>query len=268
MLLEKLASNKMEVAFERLLRSGKKDAAEYLASLAGYRKESIARNESHHFGDFVGAGGIHNESRPIEEIVRGFKRATRSARDSNKPYPVEPGFINTKPVKGWDETDKYTSETRSKRKLIPHPKFADPEQDVDIVHGGSYHWLKDLLSGKRKGNHLETGSTGIWVHPKQVFDVMELQPGRHEHYLKKGIRIGSGPAATLKGTIKAKYIQGVPNAYEGAILDKNLKHLRNVSLEKHYISDMGRSGGGANKAFEKFKTKNEPNGLARRGGFG
>jgi len=42
----------------------------------------------------------------------------------------------------------------------------DPEEVIDIVHGGAKGFLKDITSGTRKSEvYLEDKTRGLWVHP-------------------------------------------------------------------------------------------------------
>lgn len=133
----------------------------------------------------------------------------------------------------------------------------NPEDVVDIMHGGGKRFLGDLLLGKTKGYGLEHRiETGIQVHPYKLVD--GISDGYHElfnrsmHYAEKSKQYFDNPAI-LTGKIKAKYLLGNSAVgFEGGVPAKHIDKLINPIIHDLPTTLVDLSGWGTKPNMEVY----------------
>jgi hypothetical protein len=106
---------------------------------------------------------------------------------------------------------------------------ANPEDWVDIEHGGGFQHIKDFVSGKSKGYSLDHSTMkGIFVsnmaHPRNK------EVNRTPQYAGRATGFIDKPGK-LTGRIKAKHLMSVRNAYEAGLTPESVKHIKNLKVE-------------------------------------
>ncbi len=109
----------------------------------------------------------------------------------------------------------------------------NPEEYVQIEHGGTKQFINDSLKGNRS-YPLERGGRGIQVHPlggkgEYVSGQRTLTDGT-KYYADKASTNGDAPAR-LTGKIKAKYLDSGRVTHEGAITKENIRHLQDIEIK-------------------------------------
>ena len=192
----------------------------------------------------VGSGGIKNKMVSTgdgvlkltdEGIINATKRSSREMQNK---------IIHDPLLKSRSSRNQMTRNKRDAAAEAAAPKKManlHPEQEVEILHGGTSSYAKSFSSGQAKGVATEgVAGSGIWVHPAKDKAAVGslLKGGRHQTYQDLAVmRYGSTPG-TLSGTVKAKHLKGVPNDYEAVLSSTGMKHVKNLKVKSSYSNNL------------------------------
>jgi hypothetical protein len=179
---------------------------------------------------------VVGKQEPVKQALRVFHNPNSTINDlSSAAKTISRIHSEVTPLQS---LSKLSSDEMGFRKYanIPSSSFGsyakrtnkDPNELVDITHGGGKQHLKDFLSGRKKGYGLESGNDiGIQVSPQ---DSGNPTMKRASYYASRAASENFDEPAVLKAQIKRKYLKGAPNEYEAGLPHYNRKHLKNVRV--------------------------------------
>ena len=116
----------------------------------------------------------------------------------------------------------------------PQPSHAEkfgenPNDLIEVRHGGGQRYLRDFLSGKNKGYGLEGDArSGIQVHPMRPGTQESAVNNRTRYYAERGAGSRFDRPAIMTGMVRKGDLVAANNGYEAAIL--NPSHIQNPKI--------------------------------------
>jgi hypothetical protein len=105
----------------------------------------------------------------------------------------------------------------------------NPDDMIEVRHGGGQRYLRDFLSGKSKGYGLEGDArSGIQVHPMRPGTQEGAINDRTRYYAERAAGSRFDRPAIMTGMIRKGDLVAANNGYESAIL--NPSHIQNAKI--------------------------------------
>jgi|GEM_PF-6714409 len=101
----------------------------------------------------------------------------------------------------------------------------DPDQEIEITHGGGEWNILEFLRGEHEGYALERGGVGLQVSPKSP----ETEARSSRDYSNKA-ELFFDRGAVLSAKIAPKYLKAAPNGYEAGLTRASIGHLKDIKV--------------------------------------
>jgi hypothetical protein len=217
---KKIAAAKWKKYLNKVIASGDKQKLEDFTyrllqnpktPLAGVRESSLSIPHTTNLRTHVFAG----EKMPHSGDLRSaFIRSAKELRDHSFGTSVRDRKFDVR----WARGNRVPSSRGGSWAIAA--KY-DPEEMVEVSHGGTRQYLEDFLKGKELGY----SEKGIFVSPRNT--------DRDKFYAGRATAVSGGTPAILTGKIKAKHLSANNrnHSYEALLRSEDLLNLQDIKIQ-------------------------------------
>jgi hypothetical protein len=178
---------------------------------------------------------FHTRETPIEKLADLAKKAGRLQHKVPAKYQYSDGRNLLQKLKSKNMNRRLSSR---KGDMLPYHKHVekDPEEYINISHGGGIRYLKKFMRGKSKGYELERrAGKGIQVTPHEK-DISDSITSRGPDYASRASARHFDDPVLMTAKIKRKHLMAANNKYEAGLTADKIKKLKDIKIKKLRIN--------------------------------
>ncbi len=174
---------------------------------------------------------FHTRETPINKLADLAKKAGRLQHK----IPSEYHYVDDKTLLKKLQDKKFRKEMSDARKdVFPYHKHVgkDPEEYVEISHGGGVRYLKSFMRGKSSGYDLERhAGKGIQVTPHEK-ELDSNIKSRGSAYASRAAARHFDDPVLMTAKIKRKHLLAANNKYEAGLTADKIKKLKDIKIKR------------------------------------